>query len=125
MQGEKAMLRDLLFEKAGLPWVERLIIYDTDNLVSRTAGTNGLYWDDYRVFEVKYSEELRFIYERDCRQTKESIIFIVPSLDIKIPYDIYKQFTIVTLGLDTVFPRLDTSTLRASRNIDFDYLSVA
>jgi hypothetical protein len=26
MQGEKAMLRDLLFEKAGLPWVERLII---------------------------------------------------------------------------------------------------
>jgi len=125
MQGEKAMLRDLLFEKAGLPWVERLIIYDTDNLVSRTAGTNGLYWDEYRVFEVKYSEELRFIYERDCRQTKESTIFIVPSLDIKIPYDIYKQFTIVTLGLDTVFPRLDTSTLRASRNIDFDYLSVA
>jgi len=125
MQGEKAMLRDLLFEKAGLPWVERLIIYDTDNLVSRTAGTKGLYWDEYRVFEVKYSEELRFIYERDCRQTKESTIFIVPSLDIKIPYDIYKQFTIVTLGLDTVFPRLDTSTLRASRNIDFDYLSVA
>ncbi|MDD4402806.1 MAG: BREX-3 system phosphatase PglZ [Desulfitobacteriaceae bacterium] len=125
MQGEKAILRDLLFEKAGLPWVERLIIYDTDNLVSRTAGTNGLYWDEYSVFEVKCSEELRFIYERDCRQTKKSTIFIVPSLDIKIPYDIYKQFSIVTLGFDAVFPKLNTSTLRASRNIDFDYLSIA
>ena len=52
------MLRDLLFEKAGLPWVERLIIYDTDNLVSRTAGTNGLYWDEYSVFEVNCAEEL-------------------------------------------------------------------
>lgn len=125
MQGEKAMLRDLLFEKAGLPWVERLIIYDTDNLVSRTDGTNGLYWNEYCIFEVSCSEELRFIYERDCRQTKERTIFIIPSLDIQIPYDIYKQFSIVKLGLDTVFPRLDTSTLRASRNIDFDYLSIA
>lgn len=125
MQGEKAMLRDLLFEKAGLPWIERLIIYDTDNLVSRTDGNNGLYWDEYSVFEVSSYEELRFIYERDCRQTKERTIFIIPSFDFQIPYDIYKQFSIVTLGLDTVFQRLDTSTLRAFRNIDFDYLSVA
>lgn len=119
------MLRDLLFEKAGLPWAERLIIYDTDNLVSRTAETNGLDWEEYSVFKVTCSEELRFIYERDCRQTKERTIFIIPSLDIQIPYDIYKQFTIITLGLDAVFPRLDTSTLRSCRNIDFDYLSIA
>lgn len=119
------MLRDLLFEKAGLPWAERLIIYDTDNLVSRTDGTNGLDWEEYSVFKVTCSKELRFIYERDCRQTKERTIFIIPSLDIQIPYDIYKQFTIITLGLDAVFPRLDTSTLRSCRNIDFDYLSIA
>lgn len=125
MQGEKAMLRDLLFEKAGMPWAERLIIYDTDNLVSGNAGTKGLYWDEYSVFEVTCSEELRFIYERECRQTKDRTIFIIPSLDIQIPYDIYTQFSIIKLGLDAVFSKIDTSILRAYRNTDFDYLSIA
>lgn len=125
MQGEKAMLRDLLFEKAGLPYVDQLIIYDIDGLVSLAAVTNGLYWEEYSIFEVNSSEELRFIYERNCRQTKERTILIIPSLDIQIPYDIYKQFTIVNLGLDTVFSKLDSPTLRDFRNIDFNYLSVA
>ena len=119
------MLRDLLFEKSGIPWAERLIIYDTDKLISRNVRKKRFYWAEYNIFEVSCSEELRFIYERDCRQTKDRTIFIIPSLDIQIPYDIYKQFTIVKLGLDEVFPRLDTSSLRASRNIDFDYLSLA
>jgi hypothetical protein len=125
MQGEEAMLRDLLFEKAGLPWADRVIIYDTDGLVSRTVATNGLCWNEYVVYEVSSAEELRFIYERDCRQTKTRAIFIIPSMDIHVPYDISKQFTMVTLGIDAVFPKLDTATLRAAGNIDFDYLSVA
>ena len=125
MQGEKTMLRDLLFEKAGLPWADRVIIYDTDGLVSRAAETDGLCWNEYVVYEVSCAEELRFIYERDCRQTKTCVIFIIPRLGIHIPYDISEQFTMVTLGLDAVFPKLDTATLRTSCNIDFDYLPAA
>jgi len=119
------MLRNLLFEKAGLPWTNRVIIYDTDDLVSRAATTSGLCWDEYVFFLVNCAEELRYIYERDCRQTKTRIIFIIPNTDIQIPYDIYKQFTIVTLGLNSVFPSLDTATLRDACNIDLDYLSMA
>lgn len=125
MQGEETMLRDLLFEKAGLPWIDRVIIYDIDGLVSRTAPTNGLRWDEYAIFEVRFAEELRYIYERDLRSTKARAIFIIPSKDIQVPYDISKNFIIVTLGFDEVFPRLDKITLRAAINIDFDYLSVA
>lgn len=119
------MLRDLLFEKAGLPWADRLIIYDIDKLVSQIAETSGLYWNEYNVFTVNSSKELRFVYERNCRQTKERTILILPSLDIQVPYDIYKQFAIVTLGLDTVFSKLDSSALRDFHNIDFDYLAIA
>ncbi|NLW11229.1 MAG: BREX-3 system phosphatase PglZ [Clostridiaceae bacterium] len=119
------MLRDLLFEKAGLPWADRVIIYDTDRLVARAATTNGLCWDEYVIFEVLCIEELRYIYERDFRSTNVRAIFIIPSKDIRVPHDISKSFTTVELGLDQVFPKLDTATLRAACNIDFDYLSIA
>jgi len=125
LHGEKAVLRDLISEKAGLPWSDRVIIYDIDELVSQVILSTGLGSDDYSVCIIHSTEELRYVYERDYRSTKTRAILVLPSKDILIPYDISMRFTTVILGLDVLFPQLDTATLRAARNIDYDYLAVA
>lgn len=122
LQGEKIMLRDLLIEKSGLHWADRVIIYDEDALVARCAA-----FGDYKhVFQwINSSEELRYIYERDYRNSETKVAMIISSSSICIPFDIMRRFTILRMGLDEVFPQLDAATLRAAGNIDFDYLSVA
>jgi len=116
------MLRDLLFEKSGLQWADRVIIYDEDGLVARVDA----FGDDKHIFQwISSAEELRYIYERDYRNGEAMAVFIIPSTSIRIPLDIMRRFTISRLGLDGVFSQLNAATLRAAVNIDFDYLSVA
>ena len=122
LQGEEAMLKDLLYEKAGLQWADRVIIYDEDGLLARAGafadGKHTVQW-------IKSMEELRYIYERDYRSSDAHAVLIIPSDNINIPYDIARRFTVTRLGLAAVFPQLDTPTLKGARNIDLDYLSVA
>lgn len=122
LQGEKIMLRDLLFEKSGLHWTDRVIIYDEDGLVARVAPIG----DGKHVFQwINSAEELRYIFERDYRNSETPAVLIIPSASIRIPFDITQRFMISRLGLDGVFPQLDATTLRTASNIDYDYLSVA
>lgn len=116
------MLRDLLIEKSGLYWADRVIIYDEDALVACCAA----FGDDKHVFQwINSSEELRYIYERDYRNSETKVVLIISSSSICVPFDIMRSFMILRLGLDEVFPQLDVATLRAAGNIDYDYLSVA
>ena len=119
------MLRDLLAEKAGLPWSDRVIIYDTDGLVSEVFTSAGSFGDDHSICVIHCAEELRYIYERDFRSAATKAILVLPSRDILIPYDISRRFTTVVLDLDILFPQLDTGALRAAHNIDFDFLAIA
>ena len=116
------MLKDLLFEKAGWQWADRVIIYDDDKLLARF----GTFTDnDYAVRWISSAEELRYIYERDYRNSEGRAVLIILDDTINIPYDIARRFTVARLVFDEVFPQLDAQTLKAARNIDFDYLSVA
>lgn len=116
------MLRDLLIEKSGLPWADRIILYDVDALLTRCAS----FGDDKHIIQwISSAEELRYIYERDYRNSETQAILIIPSTSIQVPFDIMRRFMISRLGLDNVFPQLDAPTLRAAGNIDFDYLSIA
>lgn len=116
------MLRELLIEKSGLRWADRIILYDVDALLARCAS----FGDDERFLQwISSVEELRYIYERDYRSSNTKGVLVLSSLSINIPFDIMRRFTIIRLGLEEVFPQLDATTLRAARNIDFDYLAVA
>ncbi len=115
-------MRDLLFEKAGLQWADRVIIYDEDGLVARVAAVG----DDKHIFQwISSAEELRYIFERDYRNSETQAVLIISNTSIRIPFDIGQFFAISRLRLDDVFPQLDAATLRTAGNIDFDYLSVA
>lgn len=116
------MLRDLLIEKSGLNWADRVIIYDEDALVARVAAFGD---DKHEIHLIRSSEELRYVYERDYRNSEIQAILIISSTNIQVPFDIMRHFMISRLGLDNVFPQLDTATLRAAGNIDFNYLSIA
>jgi len=116
------MLSELLIEKSGLRWADRIILYDVDALLVRCAS----FVDDERTLQwISNAEELRYIYERDYRSSNTKGVLVLSSLSINIPFDIMRRFTIIRLGLEEVFPQLDATTLRAARNIDFDYLAVA
>ncbi len=116
------MLSELLIEKSGLRWADRIILYDVDALLARCAS----FGDDERFLQwISSAEELRYIYERDYRSSNTKGVLVLSSLSINIPFDIMRRFTIIRLGLEEVFPQLDATTLRSARNIDFDYLAVA
>lgn len=84
------MLRDLLLEKSGLQWADRVIIYDEDGLVARVAALG----DDKHVFQwISSAEELRYIYERDYRNSETQAVLIIPSTSIRIPFDIIGALT--------------------------------
>lgn len=116
------MLRDLLIEKSGLRWADRIVLYDVDALLARCA----TFGEEKHVIQwISSTEELRYIYERDYRSSDTKGVLVLSNLSINIPFDIMRRFTIIRLGLEEVFPQLDATTLRAARNIDFDYLAVA
>jgi len=116
------MLRDLLIEKSGLRWADRIILYDVDALIARCAP----FGDDKHVLQwISSAEELRYIYERDYRSGETKGVIVLSSLSISIPFDIMRRFTILRLGLEEVFPQLDAAALRSASNIDFDFLAVA
>jgi len=116
------MLKDTLLEKSGLLWTDRVIIYDEDGVVARAAE----FGDDKHVFEwISSPEGLRYIYERDYRNSLTQAALIISNTSIRIPFDIMRCFTITRLGLNDLFPQLDAVALRTASNIDFDYLSVA
>ena len=125
LQGEEAMLNDLVTEKAGLLWLDRVIIYDADGLVAKLLASAGGFGDDHTVNVIHCMEELRYIYERDYRSTATKAILVLTSRDVLIPYDISRRFTTVVLRLDVLFPQLDAAALRAARNVDFDFLAIA
>ena len=116
------MLRDLLIEKSGLHWADRVIIYYEDALVAHAAAFGD---DKHDLNWISSSEELRYVYERDYRNSETKAILLIPSTSIQVPFDIMRRFMISRLGFDSVFPELDAVALRAARNIDFDYLSIA
>ena len=116
------MLKDTLLEKSGLLWTDRVIIYDEDGVVARAVD----FGDDKHVLHwISSPEGLRYIYERDYRNSKTQAALIISSKSVRIPFDIMRRFTITRLGLDNIFPQLDAVALRTASNIDFDYLSVA
>lgn len=116
------MLRDLLIEKSGLRWADRIVLYDVDELLARCA----TFGDEKHVIQwISSTEELRYIYERDYRSSDTKGVLVLSNLSISIPFDIMRRFTIIRLGFEEVFPQLDATTLRGARNIDFDYLAAA
>lgn len=116
------MLRDLLIEKSGLLWADRVILYDEDSIIAHAAAFDV---SKYNAKWINSLEELRYIYERDYRNNETKAILIIPNTSIQVPYDIMRRFMISRLGLDSVFPELDIATLRKAKNIDYDYLSIA
>lgn len=116
------MLRDLLIEKSGLSWADRIILYDVDALLSRCPSFGD---NKHIIHWISSTEELRYIYERDYRNGDNKGLLVLSNLSINIPFDIMRRFTIIRLGFEEVFPKLDATTLRSTRNIDFDYLAIA
>lgn len=116
------MLRDLLIEKSCLLWADRIILYDVDALLSRCPS----FGDNKHIIQwIRSAEELRYIYERYYRSGDNKGLLVLSNLSINIPYDIMQRFTIIRLSFEEVFPKLDATTLRVARNIDFDYLATA
>jgi len=116
------MLKDLVIERSGLRWADRVILYDIDGLLARC---NSLSNDNYVFQWINSAEELRYIYERDYRSCETKGILVLSSLNIRVPFDIQRSFTILRLGFEEVFPQLDATTLRTASNVDFDYLAIA
>lgn len=116
------MIRDLIIERSGLSWADRIILYDVDALLTRCSSFGDI---KHIIQWISSAEELRYIYERDYRSGDNKGLLVLSNLSINIPFDIMRRFTIIRLGFEEVFPKLDATTLRSTRNIDFDYLAVA
>ena len=104
------MLRYLLLEKSGLLWADRVIIYDEDGLAARV----GAFEDDKQVIQwISSAEELRYIYERDYRNSDINVVLVISNSSICIPIDIMRRFTVLRLGFEDGGERVLPPSLRS------------
>lgn len=117
------MLRDELWQKSGIEFVNALIVWDADGLWKQ-SGVDALATErGFVCHEAPDSLELRWLYEKKILQENEKCV-ILYGADY-IPWDIGKHLTVFDASLDGVFGLLDTAVLRTFKNINLDLLSVA
>lgn len=117
------MLRDLLWEKSSIEYVDILVIRDRDSIWRKSGLTEKAVALGYQCYSAADSIELRYAYEKHAVLDGEKCILLYDG-DF-IPYDIRRRATVFDASFENVFPTLDADMLRSFPNINIDLLSVA
>ncbi|MCB2286899.1 BREX-3 system phosphatase PglZ [Clostridium algidicarnis] len=117
------MFDRLLERQLGIDYLDRILIKDYEGILKKY---NKKFRDKYRqiIYEYYDVEKFRYIYETKIKNSNGKHIVIVQD-EIYIPYDIQKDFTVIELSYNKLFPKLNTFILKNSSGLDFDLLSIA
>ena len=104
-------LVEIVADVLAIQYEKRLLIFDTEGVMIAFDYPTMLASSSYRVVSYDDIEAFRLLYENEIRNSDGKWAVIV-SNDSYVPYDIRKKFYAVQLSLNTLFPRLDESTLK-------------
>lgn len=120
------MLKDAIEKIIGLPWSNQVLVYDPDQLLSRTGVEDSAVAMGYDLLHFVDSEVLRLTYERTYRLNRDKkVLLVVHDNKAYVPYDIQKSFVAAKLSYETVFPGLPAGFLRNRLREDLELLYIA
>lgn len=117
------MFDRLLEKQLNIEYLQRVLIKDYDNIIGKYYKN---FKDKYKgiLYEYVDVEKFRYIYETKIKSSNDKCIILVPK-EIYLPYDILKNFDVIDLSYDMLFPKLNSFVLKNTLGLDFDLLSIA
>ena len=100
------MFDRLLEKQLNIEYLQRVLIKDYDNIIGKYYKN---FKDKYKgiLYEYVDVEKFRYIYETKIKSSNDKCIILVPK-EIYLPYDILKNFDVIDLSYDMLFPKLNS-----------------
>ena len=104
------MFAEFVFEQSGAKYTNRILIIDSDNLISSTKITEVFKAHNFEVIHYINDLDLRLNYE-DKIKSSSGCIAIFANKDQYVPYDIIQRVHVYNLSLSSLFSRLNSKAL--------------
>lgn len=117
------MFARFVFEKLSAEYSDKIILIDTDNLESKTHYCDYFAAQGFQI--IRYENDLRFRAEHDDAISSSGKYAVIVAGNVYIPYDVRRRFRLFTVSIAELFPKLNTSTLREWKCLNYDLLAMA
>ena len=113
-----------IFSRTGILRMNQSILLDMDSLWQRFGCEETAIAEGYEVVHFDDDMKLRRYYEFECQdQPDAKRILVIDHGALYVPMDISRNYPIIKLSLQGVFPTLDCDVLAKLPGLDFDHLA--
>lgn len=99
-----------------------VLVKDPDFILGDLQIQNKLQGLGYDIVRYEDSISFRFLYEKEYRKRVETKLLAYTNEPVEYPFEFIKKGTIVTISINTVFPKFSASIIRQMNPEDLDAL---
>jgi len=114
-------IRDLL----QLEFENHTLVKDSENILEESKMCSEINRLGFTIHEYNDVEDFRFLFESKIKVDRHNKYLIVVRTEIYIPYDILQFFNVWELSYSSIFPKLDSYTLKRGKHLDLNLISIA
>ena len=118
------MFADYVYEKSSAEYSNRVLLFDNDDLESRTKYSEYFAANGFSVIRYQDDLDLRLKHEDAISEENGKYLLLVEK-NKYVPYDVMKRYRSFAVSLTNLFPKLNTSAIRDAPKMDYDLLSLA
>ncbi len=113
-----------IFSRTGILRMNQSILLDADSLWQRFGCEEKAVAEGFEVVHFDDDMKLRRYYEFECQDQPDTRrILVIDRAALYIPIDIAKQYPVIRLSLQGLFPTMDCDVLAKLPGLDFDHLA--
>lgn len=118
------MIAEYIYEKAEADYSNRVLLMDLDDLESLTHYSTYFSLKGFSIIHYQNDLQLRSEHDNAFYDDNGKYLLIV-SKESYIPYDIIRRYRCTNITLSAIFPKLNTSVIKAHSEINYDLLALA
>ena len=113
-----------IFSRTGILRMNQSILLDMDSLWQRFGCEEKAIAEGFDVVHFDDDMKLRRYYEFECQDQPDARrIMVIDRGTLYVPIDIARQYPVVRLSLQELFPTMDCDVLSELPGLDFDHLA--
>ena len=117
------MFREYVYINSPAAYTNHIWVNDVDHISQNVTYIDAFAIHGFNVIEYEDDISFRIEYEKKREEGNEKIAVLNSGKEY-VPYDILRNFTIYTVSLRNLFPKLNSEVLRHKSKIDFDLLTL-
>lgn len=118
------MFADYLYEMSSAEYSNRVLLFDNDDLENRTKYSEYFAANGFSVIRYQDDLDLRLKHDDAISDDTGKYLLLVEKSKY-VPYDVMKRYRSFTVSLTNLFPKLNTTVIRDTSDMDYDLLSLA